>query len=379
LSKKNNMQKTLTIAILLLGSISLLAQARKANHIKTLLVGTYTARGSEGIYVYRFNTQTGAFEHINNTTGIKNPSFLAISPNRKYVYSVNETGNLGGVAAFAFDQASGTLTLLNTSSANGDHPCHMEMNADGRHLAVGNYTGGNLSFFDTEPNGALKSNPQVINHSGSSIVAGRQDAPHVHSTNWAPNQRDLFVADLGTDRIVHYTYNPTTGQLQPGTPAYTQLQAGSGPRHFTFHPNGRWAYVIQELSNQITALSHHAGSLTAIQSISTLPAGYTEKNSTADIHLSPDGRFLYGSNRGHNSIAIYKINQKTGTLSLVGIQPMLGKTPRNFLIDPTGSYLLAAGQESDNIIIFKRNKTTGTLSPTGKHIPVSMPVCLKML
>jgi 6-phosphogluconolactonase len=373
------MKKTIFLIYMSISIVSIgFSQKKKAiSPIKTLLVGTYTGKGSEGIYVYRFNTQTGNFEHINNTKGLTNPSFLAISPNKKFVYSVKEEGKLGGVAAFAFDNKTGALTLLNTSSANGDHPCHMEMNADGKHLAVGNYSGGNLCLFEINEDGSLKDNPQVINHSGKSVVAGRQEGPHVHSTNWAPNQKDLFVPDLGIDKIVHYQL--VNGKLVEGSPAYTQVAAGTGPRHFTFHPNGRFAYVIQELSSQITAFAHKNGALTAIGTYSTLPGNYTENNSTADIHISPDGKFLYGSNRGHNSLAIYAINQKNGSLSYIENQSILGKTPRNFMIDPTGNFVLAAGQNSDNIVIFIRNKTTGKLTATGKEIKVSQPVCLKMI
>ncbi len=371
------MIKLLTLSCLLAISGMGLAQKKQSNPLKTLLVGTYTGKGSEGIYVYRFNTQTGDFEHINNTKGFTNPSFLAVSTNKKFVYSVKEEGNLGGVAAFAFDEKSGALQLLNTSSANGDHPCHVALHANGKHLVVSNYSGGNLCLFELNANGSLKDNPQVINHSGKSVVAGRQDAPHVHSANWAPNQKDLFVADLGIDKLMHYQL--LGGKLLAGTPAYTQVQAGSGPRHFTFHPNGKFAYVIQELSNQITAFRHSKGALTAIGSYSTLPAGFEGNNSTADIHISPDGRHLYGSNRGHNSLAIYTINQKTGALSYIENQSILGKTPRNFMIDPSGNFVLAAGQNSDNIVIFKRDKTTGKLQATGKEIKVSQPVCLKMI
>ncbi len=351
----------------------------QSNQLKTLLVGTYTTKGSDGIYVYRFNTQTGDFEHINNTKGISNPSFLSISPNKKFVYSVNEEGNLGGVAAFAFNQKSGELKLLNRSSANGDHPCHLEINSDGKYLAVGNYTGGNLCLFGLNTDGSLKPNPQTISHIGKSINESRQEKPHVHSVNWAANQKDLFVPDLGIDKIMHYSFNKTTQKLETGSPAYTEVEAGSGPRHFVFHPNRKFAYVIQELSNQITAFNYKEGTLTKIESSTTLPADFKGANYTADIHISPDGNFLYGSNRGHNSLAIFRINQQNGKLKLVDIQAINGSWPRNFLIDPTGNFLLAANQNSDNIVIFKRNKNTGKLTATGKEIKISMPVCLKMI
>ncbi len=349
----------------------------QTNSIKTLLVGTYTSKGSDGIYVYKFNTQTGDFQAVSHTKGIKNPSFLTISPNGKNVYSVNENDNFGGISAFAFNKKNGKLTLLNSSTANGDHTCHLEINADDQHLAIGNYTGGNLGLFKLNADGSLKMNPQMIEHQGSSINKDRQEKAHVHSVNWAPNQKDLFVPDLGLDKIMHYVLK--NGKLETGVPAYTEVEKGSGPRHFTFHPNGKFAYVIQELSSQITGFNYKNGSLEKIETISTLPNNYTEKSYCADIHISPDGKFLYGSNRGHNSLAVFAINEKDGTLKLVEIVPINGNWPRNFMIDPSGNFALVANEKSDNITIFKRDKITGKLTATGKEIKVSMPVCLKMI
>jgi 6-phosphogluconolactonase len=369
------------LLILLFMSITLIAeieaQKKTADPNKYLFVGTYTGKGSEGIYVLKFNTKTGDFKAVSNTKGITNPSFLDFSPNKKFVYSVNESGNLGGISAFSFDQKTGELKLLNSSSANGDHPCHLSMNADGKHLATANYSGGNLCLFEINVDGSLKTNPQVIQHLGSGPKKDRQEKPHVHSVNWAPNQKDLYAVDLGTDKIMHYKLE--NGKLITGNPEFTQVLFGSGPRHFTFTPNGKYAYVIQELNNGITTFRHDNGFLKPIDGSPTLPADYMGENSTADIHVSPDGKFLYGSNRGHNSITIYSINQMDGKLQMIDNQSVLGKTPRNFMIDPTGNFLLAANQDSDNIVIFKRNKTTGKLTPTGKEIKVSMPVCLKMM
>jgi 6-phosphogluconolactonase len=372
------MKSILTILLLSISIIiEIKSQTKKSDPIKYLFVGTYTAKVSEGIYVYKFNTQTGDFESVSHTKGIKNPSFLSISPNGKNVYSVNENGDLGGVTAFSFDKNTGQLALLNSSIANGDHTCHLEMNADGKHLAVGNYTGGNLCLFKINAGGSLMQNPQIINHKGTGPNKDRQEKAHVHSVNWAPNQKDLFVPDLGMDKIMHYTLS--NGKLQAGIPAFTEVQAGSGPRHFTFHPNGKFAYVIQELGNLVTAFNYKNGQLSKIDSYTTLPANYNEKSYTADIHISPDGKFLYGSNRGHNSLAIYAINQKTGTLKLIDIESVKGNWPRNFMIDPTGNFILVANEKSDNVTIFKRNKLTGMLTATGKEMKISMPVCLKML
>jgi 6-phosphogluconolactonase len=353
-------------------------QKNKPNTIKHLFVGTYTEKGSEGIYIYKFNIQTGDFELVTNTNQVKNPTFLELSKNGKIIYAANEIGQSGQISTFSFDEKEGKITLLNSVSAQGDDPCHLQLNNENKLLVVGNYSGGNLSMYEVNNNGSLKENPQVINHQGTGPNKDRQEKPHVHSVNWAPNNKDLYVADLGIDKIMHYQLNKTTGKLEIGTPPFTEIDAGAGPRHLTFHPNGKFVYVIQELADQITGFSIKNGSFSKIETIKTIPPDFKGVNYTADIHISPDGRFLYGSNRGHNSLAIYSINQTNGKLKLIDNQSVMGDWPRNFMIEPTGKFLLVANQKTDNIVIFKINKTTGKLKPTGKQIKVSMPVCLKM-
>lgn len=344
-----------------------------------LLVGTYTSGKSEGIYVYKFNSETGNFQAISIAKNLKNPAFLAISPNQKYVYSVGEFNNGGAVYAFEFDKAKGELTQLSTQSANGSGPCHVAVDKTGKWVIVGNYGAGSLSVLPVESNGGVAAAIQTIQHEGKSVDVNRQDKPHVHSINIAPNNLDVFVPDLGIDKIVTYQLDAKTGKLNVGNPAFTKVKDGTGPRHFTFHPNKKFAYVIQELSGEITGFNYKKGSLEAFQTISTLPADYTGGKSCADIHISPDGKFLYGSNRIHDSIAIYAINQKTGELTYITNQSVLGKKPRNFMIDPTGKFVLIANQDSDNITIFERDALKGTLTATGKEISVPTPVCLKML
>ncbi len=344
-----------------------------------LLVGTYTTGKSEGIYVYKFNVKTGEFKVESIAKNIKNPSFLAISPDEKYVYSAGEVDNNGAVYAFSFNKKSGDLTQLSTQSSNGNFPCHVAVDKTGKWVIAGNYGAGSLTVLPVEANGGLGKPTQTIQHEGKGINAERQEKPHVHSINIAPNNHDVFVADLGIDKIVTYSLDAKTGKLSNGNPPFTKVQDGSGPRHFTIHPNGKFAYVIQELTSQVTVFDYKNGSLVAKQSISTLPADFKGDNSCADIHISPDGKFLYGSNRFHDTIVIYSIDPKTGTLTYIGEQSVMGKVPRNFMIDPTGNFVLVANQKTDNIVIFKRDKVKGTLTPTGKEIAVPTPVCLKMV
>lgn len=340
-----------------------------------LYVGTYTRKTSEGIYVYRFNAQTGDFTPVSVAKGVSNPSFLAFSADKRFLYSVGGT-NGDSVRAFSIDKTSHGLTLLNSQASGGKGGTHLTVDKTGKWVMVGHYTGGSLSVLPTKPDGSLGSVTQFIQHEGKSTDPERQTKPYVHSINIAPNNTDVFVPDLGTDKIVTYSLNAQTGQLTPGSPPFTTVTPGSGPRHFTFHPSGTFAYVIQEMGATITGFTYKKGRLTPIQTVKTLPDDYTGRKWTADIHISPDGRYLYGSNRAHESLVIFSIDPKTGQLTFVGHQPVNGKTPRNFAIDPTGNFVLVANQDSDNITIFKRDKQTGKLTPTGKEIKVSMPVCL---
>lgn len=348
-----------------------------------LFIGTYTSKGSKGIYVYRFNAANGTAEWVSNTDSAANPSYLAVAPNEKYVYAVNEThGDKGGnVSAYTFDKATGKLALINQQSTAGDDPCYVSVSKNNNWVMVANYSGGSSAAFAANKDGSLNPYSQLMQDSGSSANTKRQEKPHVHSAVFSPAQDHLFTPDLGTDKVMIYKFNPTSQKpLNPATSPYAAVAPGSGPRHFTFHPNEKFAYVIQELSGTVGVYRYNNGQLSLLQDIATHPAGYKGDIGSADIHLSPDGKFLYASNRGdENTITIFSVNAATGKLKLKGYQPTMGKTPRNFIIDPTGNYLLAANQETDNIVIFKRNKLTGLLTPTGKQIEVSMPVCLQMM
>ena len=363
--------------LLIASTFSCAQQNKKSAPEHYLLVGTYTSGKSEGIYVYKFNSETGSFSQV-STAKADNPSFLAVSPNEKFIYAVNENGNdKGSIAAYAFDKNTGQLSFLNKQSSGGDHPCYVNIDKSGKWVVAGNYSGGSLAVFQAMSDGALLPSSQVINHEGQSANKQRQDKAHVHSTVFSPDDKYLFVPDLGLDKVMIYPFDSRSGKLDPASSSFAQTEPGTGPRHFTFDPSGNYAYLIEELSGNVHAFSYKDGKLTSIQTISAIPADYKGSVGSADIHVSPDGKFLYASNRGEsNTIAIFSV-AKDGKLTLVGHQSTLGKTPRNFNFDPSGNFLLVANQNGNNIVIFKRDKKTGLLSPLEKQIEVPNPVCIK--
>lgn len=342
-----------------------------------LIAGTYTRGKSEGLYVYKMNTATGEAVAVSHAKAA-NPSFLDLSPDEKFVYAVNEDANdKGSVSVFAFDKNNGTLKYIDKQTSGGDHPCYVAVNKTGKWVAVANYTGGSFSTLPIMANGTLGS-PTTVQHTGSSVNKERQEKPHVHSTVFSPDDKYLFVSDLGIDKVMIYSFNPGSGKPEPAAAPFAATPAGSGPRHFTFHPNGRLAYLVEEMGGAVSAYKYKEGKLTLVQHVSTYPAGFTGKKWSADIHVSPDGKFLYATNRTpSNTIAIFSIDTKSGKLKPIGHESTKGEVPRNFTIDPSGNFLLVANQETDNIVIFKRDKKTGLLTDTGKRIEVGNPVCLK--
>jgi 6-phosphogluconolactonase len=345
-----------------------------------LLIGTYTNEDkTNGIHVFRFNTQTGEFIEKSKNLAITNASYLAISKDKKNIYSVSEMGDgNGSVNAFSFDPKTGVLTFLNSVNAAGDHPCYVSVDDKKKVVFVGTYSSGTLSAIRTKEDGSLNPEIQTITHQGSGANKDRQDKAHVHSVVLSPDNRYLFVPDLGTDKV--NIYKVDVNKTQPLTAAgEAVVKPGSGPRHFVFHPNGKYAYLIQELDASVTAFDYKNGTLKAKQSVMLASPDFKGKIGAADIHISPDGKFVYGSNRGDaNEITIFSVD-KEGKLTYVGRQSTLGKTPRNFAIDPTGNFLLAANQNSDDIFIFRRDQKTGLLTDTGKKISVDKPVCLKFV
>lgn len=369
--------KKLAVTYFLLMSFA--AQAQKKYY---MLIGTYTSTNSEGIYVEHFNSSNGDSKRI-STIKTSNPSFLAISPNEKFVFAVNEnadaTGNGGSVMSFSFDKKKGILSAIDSQSTKGNHPCHIITSWDGGWLSIGNYSTGNLSFIPVMPDGNLDSGYVTLRHTGSGPDK-RQASPHVHATAFSPDSKYLLVTDLGIDKIMVYDFNGHTSSARLEHEVI--VAPGSGPRHLVFHPKKDFVYLLNELKGTVNVFRYHTknGSLFLQQDISSVPAGFTGFAGSADIHLSADGKFLYASNRGDaNNIAIYKVNQKTGLLTLIGHQPVLGKAPRNFSIDPSGKFLLCANQDTDEIVVFKRNKKSGLLTDTGKRISIPKPVCIKFI
>ena len=358
------------------------ATAQKENY---LLIGTYTSGKSEGIYVYKFNSSTGDNSLV-STVKTSNPSFLAVAPNKKTVYAVNENADStmhtvgGNISAFRFN--NGKLTEINKQPSGGKHPCFVEVDKTGQWVFAGNYTSGTIGLLHTQKDGSLDTLKQVIQHSGSGPNTARQNGPHVHSTNLTADNKYLFVPDLGIDKVMQYNFNAKKGFLYPAAKQpYLQTAPGSGPRHISFHPTGKYMYLMLELTGNVMVFKNNGASdIGPIQTISAQAANFTGTIGSADIHVSPDGKFLYCSNRGDaNNIAIFSINQADGKLTLLGHQSTLGKTPRNFNFDPSGNFLLVANQNSDDIFIFKINKQTGLLTDTGKKISVPNPVCIKWI
>lgn len=348
-----------------------------------LYVGTYTRgqNSSKGIYRTILDTDTGELYNPVLAAEATNPSFLEIHPNGKYLYAVSEVGGSGGVSAFAIDKSTGDLTLLNQQSSGGAGPCHVNIDHTGKNVLVANYGSGSASVIPIKSNGSLGEPTGFVQHTGSSVNPNRQKEPHAHSINPGPDNRFAFVADLGIDKIMIYRLDVEKGTIEENNPPFAKLKPGAGPRHFTFHPNGKYAYVINELDCTVTAFTYEpaSGALNDIQSITTLPEGFNGSNTCAEVRVHPNGRFLYGSNRGHNSIAVYRINRRYGTLTFVEHETADIKTPRNFNIDPTGKFCLVANQDGNSIVVFRINRRTGELEPTGHKITVGRPVCIRFL
>ena len=342
--------------------------------------GTYTQGNSKGIYRSILDMKSGRLSKAKLVAETVNPSFLAFHPNGKFLYAVNEVAKFQGevaVSAFAIDAKSGGLTFLNQESSRGAAPCHLVVDATGRNVLVANYTGGSVAVLPVSKNGRLSKSSDFVQHGKSQP----KKTPHGHSINLDKANAFALAADLGLDKMIVYRFNSKTGTLSTKGTQSTSLATGDGPRHFAFHPNGRNAYVINETTRTVTAFSYEAecGKLTTLHSLSTVPKGWDGGGSTAEVQVHPSGKFVYGSNRGHDSIAAYTVDEKTGKLTSVGQFSTQGKTPRNFGIDPTGRFLLAANQGSDSIVVFRINKQTGALEATGQKIEVPKAVCVKFL
>ncbi len=346
----------------------------------------YFGTGDTAIYLSQFDAKTGALSEPRVVADAIRPNFLEIHPNstRMYVCSREpQTGRdaRGVVIAYSIDQSTGDLQRLNSLDTGGPGPAHVTVDHTGQMAVVANYTGGSVAAFRLHEDGRLAQRTAFIQHEGSSVNKQRQSEPHAHSVNFSPDNRVVVAADLGLDKVMIYRADPATGKLSPNDPPFAKVAPGSGPRHFAFHPSGKYGYVINEISSTVTAFDYDAktSALREIQTISTLPEGYTGESTTAEVQVHPSGDFLYGSNRGHDSIAAFRIDPATGKLTLIEIEPGQGKTPRNFRIDPTGGYLFAANQGSDAVAVLRIDKKSGALSPTGVAVKVPAPMCVRFV
>ena len=360
--------------------------AKPTSHKYLMYVGTYTVRDSQGVYAYRYDSVSGQLEPLGLAAKTSNPSFLVVHPNHRFLYVANEDHDYQGqssgiVSAFSIDPKTGKLTLLNQLASRGADPCHISVDSKGKFVLVANYTGGNLAVFPILEDGRLGEASEFIQHKGTGPNKERQEAAHAHWIDVSADNRFVLTADLGLDQVFVYGFDAGKGGLTPNEPPSAKLAPGAGPRHVAFHPNGRFVYVINELNSTVTTFSYDAkgGTLHELQTVPSLPKEFTEENSPAEIVVHPKGKFLYGSNRGHDSIVVYAIDPKKGTLTLVEHVPTKGKAPRNFEIDPEGKRLLVANQETDNIVVFRINAKTGRLTPTGQEIKVPAPVCIRFM
>lgn len=349
-------------------------------------IGAYTQEGIGGINQATLDLNTGELELVGLAGEATNPSFLALPANEKFLYAVSEVSDYdeshgGALSAFAVDAESGNLSLLNHQSSGGSGPCFVSLDKDGRHALVANYGGGSVAVLPIDAAGKLQPASSVIQQEGSGPNAARQTGPHAHSIKLDPANRFALACDLGADKVFVYRFDPANGTLTPNDSPWFETAPGAGPRHLAFHPNGKWVYVVNELDCTLIAAAYDAeqGILKAIQTETTLPAGGVEGNTCAEVVVHPSGKFVYASNRGHDSIAMFAIDAESGKLTPLGQHPAGGKTPRNFNIDPSGKYLLAALQGSNRVVVHAIDQATGKLTQTDYAIDTPMPVCIKFV
>jgi 6-phosphogluconolactonase len=381
----DGMKSTLLILIACLFALPAPRTSAETGAPKQLIVytGTYTGTKSKGIYAWRFDVATGKMTPIGLAGETPSPSYLAIDPSRRFLYAANETGGPhgGSVSAFSIDATTGMLTFLNRQTSGGNGPCHVAVDGAGKNVLVANYDGGSIEALPVESDGKLGAPTAFVKHHGSGPNPKRQEGPHAHCVAFDGADKFAFACDLGLDKVMIYKFDAAKGTLTPNEPPSASVAPGAGPRHIAVHPGGKYAYVINEMASSITAFGYDAapGELRELQTVPTLPADFKGQNSGAEIAVHPSGKFVYGSNRGHNSIVVFAIDGVTGKLTEVEHQSTQGKTPRGFEIDPTGAWLLAANQESDNIAVFHIDENTGRLTLTGDPVPAAIPVCVKFV
>ncbi len=357
-----------------------------AQHQKELFyIGTFSVRGSEGIYLLEFDPEVPALKILQTVSTKESPSYVEIHPSGKFLYSANRgsidgiTKTNGSISSFSINPLTGTLQGINNQDAFGLGPCHIGINPAGTIAILSHFHAGTLAVYPLLADGSLGTITDSIRYTGSGLDPQRQNQPHIHSATFAPGNKAMMVADLGSDRIYLYQTEITNGKLTPSQPGFISTKPGTGPRHVAFHPNGKYFYVSEEISSTVAVFSYNKqlGTVQMIEDeIKSLPGNYNEKNSAADIQISPDGKFVYMSNRGHNALAIFAV-QKSGRLKLIGHQDVMGKTPRFHSFDKTGKFLLVANQDSDNVVVFRVDSKTGLLTFAGINFKIPSPVCIK--
>ena len=350
-----------------------------------LYVGTYKDHGGKGIYAYRFDAAAGQLAPLGLAVASAEPSFLAVAESGKFLYAVNEIVNYNGqpagaVSAFAIQRENGKLSLLNQVSSRDEGPAHITLDRSGNYALVSNYERGSIAVFPLLPDGRLGESSAFVRHKGSSVNPERQRGPHAHAIAVSPDNRFVVVADLGLDQLLVYRFDAVRGSLG-SEPQIVKTAPGAGPRHLAFDANGRFLYLVTEMASTVVTYSYDAptGQLQELQTVSLLPQGYSGRTEAAEIEIHPSGKFVFASNRGPDSISVFAIDSKLGTLTLVETVSTRGKTPRHFALDPTGSWLLAANQDSDEIVVFHVNPDTGHLTPTGPVLEVPSPACIKFV
>ncbi|HWZ16957.1 MAG TPA: lactonase family protein [Mucilaginibacter sp.] len=372
--------KKLLLIISLLSPVMLYAQHKKAApSTYDLLVGTYTKGQSKGIYVYRFYIESGRMAYLSQIDDVSNPSYLCVAANNKFVYAVNEDGKNGGVSSFKFDPKQGKLTFINRQSSAGADPCYISVDKEQKNVFVANYSSGSLTVLPVNKDGSLGAVSQTVQDQGHGIDKERQEAPHVHIAMLSPDEKYVLYTDLGTDKLNVMRYHASHPQpLSPASPAFVKVKDGEGPRHIVFSDDKKHVYLLTEMGSAVHVFDYDNGKLKEKQSITLLSPGFKGQTAGAAVHISPDGKFLYASNRLEtNEISVYSIEPETGALTFVQRVSTFGKNPRDFAIDPTGRYLVVANQDSDRLYIYHRDQSTGTITRMGPEIEIGNPVCLK--
>lgn len=371
--------------ILSVGLITASLSAAEPSPKMWVFFGTYTGKNSKGIYRAEFDAATGKLGTPELAAETTSPSFLAIHPNRTHLFCVGEISTFegkkaGGVSSFTLNTKTGELKLINQQSSVGPGPCHIACDKAGKNVIVANYGGGSTTVIPVGADGKLGPASSFVQHKGSGVNKSRQESPHAHSVNLDAANKFAIVADLGLDKLLVYKFDSAKGTIEPNEPAAFQLHGGAGPRHFAFHPNGKLAFTNNELDSSVTSMTWNdeKGTFTKVSNLSTLPAPH-KGNSTAETVVHPSGKFVYVSNRGHNSIAIFEVNQSSGELKAIGHQGEGVKVPRNFNIDPTGKWMIVCNQDGHDAIVYAIDQSTGQLKPTGEKVAVGAPVCVKFV